>query len=87
MATGFDKDKDGRISQDELKEAVRATGGLFSSWKSKRGVKSADLNGDGFIDQNEITRLVEFAQKYLGMRIVFMCFSFKRNKVACIPIS
>ncbi|XP_057503736.1 calcium-binding protein CML24-like [Actinidia eriantha] len=67
---GFDKDNDGRISQDELKEAVRATGGWFSTWKSKRGVKSADLNRDGFIDQNEITRLVEFAQKQLGMRIV-----------------
>ncbi|XP_057502745.1 calcium-binding protein CML37-like [Actinidia eriantha] len=64
--TGFDTDKDGRISRYELREAVRANKGWFSTWKSNRGVKNADLNGDGFIDPREFTPLVEFAQKLLG---------------------
>ena len=67
---GFDRDKDGRISRDELREAVRANKRWFSTWKSNRAVKNADLNRDGFIDQSEFTHLVEFSQKQLGIRIV-----------------
>lgn len=66
----FDKDKDGKISRDELREAVRAKGGWFSTHKSKRGLKLADINSNGFIDDSEISNLVEFAQRELGIRIV-----------------
>lgn len=66
----FDADKDGRISREELREAIRATGGRFTRWKSKLGVRSADGNGDGFIDGHEIDNLVEFAMKHLGLKIV-----------------
>ncbi|KAL2538001.1 Calcium-binding protein CML23 [Forsythia ovata] len=63
-------DKDGSISQDELQEAVLATGGWFSTWKSERGLKSADTNSDGVIDENEFSNPVEFERKQLGLRIV-----------------
>ncbi|KAH7854472.1 hypothetical protein Vadar_014180 [Vaccinium darrowii] len=63
----FDEDKDGRISRDELREAIRATGAWFPSWKTKLGVKAADMNRDGFIEDNEITNLAEFAQNHLGI--------------------
>lgn len=66
----FDKDKDGKISRDELREVVRAKGGWFSTHKSKRGLKLADTNSNGFIDDSEISNLVEFAQRELGIRIV-----------------
>ncbi|KAK9270052.1 hypothetical protein L1049_025625 [Liquidambar formosana] len=66
----FDADKDGKISKDELREAIRATGGWFSKWKSRRGVRTADANHNGFIDDNEINNLEEFAQKQLGVRII-----------------
>ncbi|KAL2538003.1 calcium-binding protein CML39-like [Forsythia ovata] len=62
----FDRDKDGRISQDELREAVRAKGRWFSTRKSKHGVKMADTNFNGVIDDDEIRSLVDFARKQLG---------------------
>ncbi|KAH7845269.1 hypothetical protein Vadar_000191 [Vaccinium darrowii] len=66
----FDEDKDGRISRDELREAIRATGAWFPSWRTKLGVKAADMNRDGFIEDSEITNLAEFAQNHLGIRIM-----------------
>lgn len=66
----FDEDGDRRISKSELREAIRATGGWFSRWKGKRGVKSADTDGNGFIEESEIKNLMEFALKELGVRIV-----------------
>ncbi|KAI3991994.1 hypothetical protein MKX01_014885 [Papaver californicum] len=69
---GFDKDGDGRISKQELREALRlhGSGGWFTTWKSGRGVRSADANRDGFINENEMSNLVGFATKELGIEIV-----------------
>lgn len=66
----FDADEDGRISKNELRDAIRATGGWFSGRKSKQGMQSADANGNGFIEGNEIHNLVEFAKKQLHVKIV-----------------
>ncbi|XVF39958.1 hypothetical protein PTKIN_Ptkin01aG0074700 [Pterospermum kingtungense] len=67
----FDDDKDGRISRDELADAIRVSGGWFASRKSKHGIRSVDANGNGFIDDNEIRNLAEFAEKHLNVRILF----------------
>ncbi|GFS46570.1 hypothetical protein Acr_00g0103030 [Actinidia rufa] len=37
---GFDTDKDGRISRDELREAVHVNNGWFSTWKSNPWMES-----------------------------------------------
>ncbi|KAL3571594.1 hypothetical protein D5086_025498 [Populus alba] len=66
----IDGDKDGKISKDELSDAVRGNGGWFAGWKARRGVGSADSNGNGFVDESEIGNLVEFAQKHLGIKII-----------------
>lgn len=67
----FDDDKDGCISQEELREAVRSNGNKwFTSWRSKRGVRSADANGNGFVDSTEISKLVPFAEKTFGFKIL-----------------
>ncbi|CAN4095388.1 unnamed protein product [Withania somnifera] len=68
----FDIDKDGKISKEELREALRANGvGWFSRIiKGSKGIKDADANGNGYIDDNEFNNLVEFAQRNLGVRIV-----------------
>ncbi|KAK4429004.1 hypothetical protein Salat_1200400 [Sesamum alatum] len=66
----FDVDGDGRISAEELREAIRAKGGWFSKWKAKRGVKTADKDRNGVIDDDEIGNLVEFAKKHLGLRVI-----------------
>ena len=68
----FDDDKDGRISKDELREAIRVMGGgrfttLIKGWQ---GVRSADNNRNGYIDYDEIEKLVEFANKTLGLQVV-----------------
>ncbi|KAJ9567274.1 hypothetical protein OSB04_003240 [Centaurea solstitialis] len=68
----FDENKDDRISVDELRQAIRRSGcwAIFAYWKGNRGMKSADINGDGFIDKDEIPKLAEFAEKELNIKIV-----------------
>lgn len=66
----FDTDKDGRISKTELQQLVKATGGWFSGWKGKAGIKAADRNGNGIVDECEIENLIQFAHKELGIRII-----------------
>ncbi|OAY66700.1 calmodulin-1-like [Ananas comosus] len=65
----FDTDKDGRISRDELRKAIRSRGGRFTTWKSIRGIRQADTNRNGYIDDAEIENLVAFAQKNMGLKI------------------
>lgn len=38
--------------------------------KAKRGVKTADKNLNGGIDDHEIGNLVDFAEKHLGLRVI-----------------
>lgn len=66
----YDADADGRISKEELQDITRITGGWFSRWRSRQAVSCADANGDGFIDDNEISNLLEFAKKQLGVTVV-----------------
>ncbi|CAN4115094.1 unnamed protein product [Withania somnifera] len=57
--TRFDTDKDGKISV------------WFSRIiKGSSGIKAADANGSGYIDENKFNNLVEFTQRNLGVRIV-----------------
>ncbi|KAJ6939885.1 phosphatidylserine decarboxylase proenzyme 3-like [Populus alba x Populus x berolinensis] len=66
----LDADKDGKINKDELADAVRGNGGWFAGWKGKSGVKAADANRNGVIDDSEIDNLAAFAQKHLGIIII-----------------
>ncbi|KAK4752775.1 hypothetical protein SAY87_021573 [Trapa incisa] len=66
----FDSDKDGRISIEELSHAIRTNGRWFSRRKGKEALGSADVNGDGFITEDEVEELVEFAKKQLGLKVV-----------------
>ncbi|KAK4859146.1 hypothetical protein QYF36_000178 [Acer negundo] len=74
----LDADKDGRISREELADAVRGTGGWFARFKAKRGVRSVDSNGNGFIDESEFKNLVEFAEKHLDGKREMTINEFKR---------
>ncbi|KAK4768630.1 hypothetical protein SAY87_003771 [Trapa incisa] len=66
----YDSDRDGRISKAELSRAIRTAGGWFSRHKCNEAVGSADVNRNGFIDEDEIEELVEFARKRLRVRVV-----------------
>ncbi|KAK8572508.1 hypothetical protein V6N13_048105 [Hibiscus sabdariffa] len=77
----FDEDKDGKISKDELADAVRVSGGWFARRKSKYGIRSVDANGNGFVDDNEIKNLADFAEK------TFECEDFAFVKCKFEPTS
>lgn len=66
----YDDNHDGRISQEEFKEALHGLKVWFGSWKAKKGMTFADSDGNGTIDSaNEMEKLVKFAQKHLHMKI------------------
>ncbi|KAL6855907.1 hypothetical protein ACP4OV_018709 [Aristida adscensionis] len=67
----FDGDGDGKISRNELREALRRRGGggWFTNWRAGRAVRRADKNNSGFVDDSEMENLVAFAQKDLGLKI------------------
>lgn len=66
----FDADKDGRISSEELKEAIDSLRIWFGWWKARRGMKVADSDRTGKIDSaKEMEKLVQYAQQQLHMKI------------------
>ncbi|GKD55446.1 putative EF-hand domain pair protein [Tanacetum coccineum] len=65
-----DDNHDGRISQEELKEALHGLRIWFGRWKAKTAMKSVDSNRSGTIDSPaEMEKLVKFAEKHLHMKI------------------
>ncbi|KAH7652835.1 EF-hand-containing protein [Dioscorea alata] len=65
-----DVDGDGKISKQELTNALRALGLHFSGWKAGRGIVHADLNKNKHVDgDKEISALIAYANKRWGMNI------------------
>ncbi|PKA55455.1 hypothetical protein AXF42_Ash006657 [Apostasia shenzhenica] len=61
----IDRDRDGRVSEQELREALRALGRRWTGWKAARAMKHADLNRDSFIDGDaEIGELMSYAANW-----------------------
>ena len=66
----FDSDHDGRISREELQDALRSMRVWFGWWKARQGMKEADSDRSGSIDNaKEIEKLVQYAQQSLHMKI------------------
>ncbi|KAK1383292.1 Calmodulin-like protein 7 [Heracleum sosnowskyi] len=66
----YDMDHDGKISREELGEALRSLRIWFGWWKAREGIKAADTDGNGYINNSEeIEKLVKYAQKNLHMKI------------------
>ena len=57
----FDRDGDGKLSRDELKQAFRYLGSRWSSYRTNTALHRADCNNDGFINQEELAELVDYA--------------------------
>ncbi|KDP31919.1 hypothetical protein JCGZ_12380 [Jatropha curcas] len=66
----FDIDEDGRLSREDLKEALHSMKFWFAWWKARQAMKEADTNSNGHIDNpKEIEKLINYAQKRLHMKI------------------
>ncbi|KAJ6990223.1 hypothetical protein NC653_018687 [Populus alba x Populus x berolinensis] len=66
----FEMDNDGRVSHEELKEAIQSLRVWFPWWKARQVMKVADTNHNGQIEgAEEIEKLVNYAQQHLHMKI------------------
>ncbi|KAK6938704.1 EF-hand domain [Dillenia turbinata] len=65
----YDANGDGRISKQELKRAFKDLGLWFSDWRAQRALHHADLDGDGFISDDELNILVSYASGKWGFTI------------------
>ena len=64
----FDCDKDGRLSKVELKKAFNDLGSRVPIFRTLAALQYADENGDGFITEEELEALVQYAVR-LGYTI------------------
>ena len=63
-----DVNGDGRISRQELQDALRVLGMNCTKWKAWRAKKNADLNHNNYIDgEPEIKKLIDYAAKRWGI--------------------
>ncbi|KAL8513952.1 hypothetical protein ACS0TY_013171 [Phlomoides rotata] len=67
----FDKDGDGQINVAELREAIRATGGWFSKMQANRVLEAIETKSIKISDNEQISKLIVFALKRFGLKIVF----------------
>lgn len=49
----FDRDRNGFISAEEMKFAMKKLGHPITDKEAKRMIREADLNGDGLVDYEE----------------------------------
>ncbi|CAH2079662.1 unnamed protein product [Thlaspi arvense] len=62
----FDKNGDGKISVDELKEVIRALSPNASPEETVTMMKQFDLDGNGFIDMDEFVALFQIGANQGG---------------------
>lgn len=54
----FDKNGDGRISSEELRQVLQGLGEPATSDEVDKMIQEADLDGDGYVDYNEFVRMM-----------------------------
>jgi len=60
-----DKNEDGHLDKEELKEAFRKIGAIVPAYRAGRAIYYADIDGDGLIDnEHEIDHLVSYAIQF-----------------------
>ncbi|KAF7830632.1 putative Calcium-binding EF-hand family protein [Senna tora] len=64
-----DRDGDGRLSKEELKQAFRQLGSHVTDWRVFRCLRHVDTDKDGLISASEFDALVKYAvSKYQQTR-------------------
>lgn len=59
----YDVNKDGRLSKQELKDAFACLGSRMPGVRALLARKHADVDRDGYINQSEFEKLVEYTLK------------------------
>ncbi|XVE94878.1 hypothetical protein REPUB_Repub02eG0047900 [Reevesia pubescens] len=59
----YDANKDGLLSEKELKNAFASLGSRMPGVRAWLALKHADVNGDGYISQAEFDKLVKYTMK------------------------
>lgn len=59
----FDSDKDGLLNKQELKNAFSYLGSRVPEWRTQRALSYADENGDGYIDDKELEKIINYAYR------------------------
>lgn len=59
-----DKNGDGHLDKEELKEAFRALGARIPGYRAGRAIYYSDIDLDGTINEDEIDHLVSYAIQY-----------------------
>ncbi|XVF60066.1 hypothetical protein PTKIN_Ptkin08bG0013200 [Pterospermum kingtungense] len=57
----LDSNKDGRLSRQELKNAFNSLGSKLPTYRALMGLYKADENRDGYITEEEMDKLVQYA--------------------------
>ncbi|KAK4352078.1 hypothetical protein RND71_027596 [Anisodus tanguticus] len=68
MLMKYDKNRDGKLSRQELRLAFKEMGLHFCCWKAGKVLRFADRNGDGYINEDEFSEFVQFASRW-GFKI------------------
>ncbi|KAM3237313.1 hypothetical protein P3S67_011737 [Capsicum chacoense] len=68
MLMKYDKNRDGKLSKQEIRLAFKEMGLHLCRWKTGKALRFADKNGDGYINEDEMIELVQYASRW-GFRI------------------
>ncbi|KAG6585662.1 hypothetical protein SDJN03_18395, partial [Cucurbita argyrosperma subsp. sororia] len=57
-----DRDGDGKLTKEELKQAFNYLGSRFSSFRADEALRAADADGDGTINMAEMSKLIQYTK-------------------------
>lgn len=63
-----DIDGDGRLSMNEVMKAFGFLGSILPFYKAHYGMAHADADNDGYIVEDELDKLVDYAEKFQHKR-------------------
>ncbi|XAR49020.1 hypothetical protein NMG60_11032038 [Bertholletia excelsa] len=55
-----DKNKDKRLSKEESKNVFIELDSHFPGWRARRALERADYDGNGYVDEHEKEKLVDY---------------------------